>query len=73
MTNNILAIAIIVITFAAMWGKPSRNRLLAALGAVGCILAFVAVRAAGAGEYSPAIGVGAFVGTIGLFYFFRKK
>jgi uncharacterized YccA/Bax inhibitor family protein len=72
-SNTILAIVIVVITFAVLWGKPSLNMILAALGALGCILAFVAVSAAGAREYGPAMGLGAFVITIGLFYFFRKK
>jgi hypothetical protein len=64
MTNNILAIIIIVVTFWAMMGQRSLNQLIGAIVVIGGITLFVAFAAANMGDMGPAMGVGAFIVTL---------
>lgn len=73
MTNLILAIIIIVASFAGSSAKASKGMTLAMLAVLGVIMLFVSSSAATGGDFGPAIGVAAFVGTIGLFWLFRKR
>lgn len=73
MTNNVLALVIVVVTFGAMYTRASMPVLLGALAIIGAILAFVSFSAAQIGDFGPAMGVGAFVLTFALIYFFRRN
>lgn len=58
MTNNILALIIIGVSFWAMWGQRSMSQL------IGGITMFVAFAAANMGDMAPIVGVGAFIVTL---------
>jgi hypothetical protein len=73
MTNLILLIALIVVGWGSILGKPSKGRLFAGLGIIGAIMLFVAGRSAMASDFGPMIGIGAFVGTFALVYALRKS
>ncbi len=73
MTNLILAIIIIVASFAGSSAKASKGMTLAMLAVIGVIMLFVSSSAAAGGDFGPAIGIGAFVGTIGIFWLLKRK
>jgi len=74
MTNLILLIVLLVASWGAILGKPSRGRLLGGLGVIAAVLLFVSTKSVvESGDWGPAMGVGAFVGSLALFYFLRRK
>lgn len=64
MTNNILALVIIAVSFWATMGQRSLNQLIGAIVVIGGITLFVAFAAANMGDMGPAMGVGAFIVTL---------
>ena len=73
MTNLILAIVIIAAGFIGSSHSANRGVTLGALGVIGAIMLFVSATAAQAHDFGPALGIGAFVGTIALFWIFGKR
>lgn len=64
MTNNILALIIIGVSFWAMWGQRSMSQLIGGIVVIGGITMFVAFAAANMGDMAPIVGVGAFIVTL---------
>lgn len=64
MTNNILALIIVGVTFWVMWGQRSMSQLIGSIVVIGGITLFVAFAAANMGDMGPIMGVGAFIVTL---------
>lgn len=76
MTNNILALIIIGVSFWAVSGQRSMSQLIGSLVVIGGITLFVAFAAANMGDMGPIIGVGAFILTVLgflVYSMFKKK
>ena len=72
MTNNILALIILGITFTTLFARNiSKTMLFGGIAVIGAILVFVSVSSAQIGDFGPATGVLAFCGTLLAFVAFN--
>jgi hypothetical protein len=72
MTNLVLAIIIIVAGFLGSSAKAGNGLRLLMLVVIGAVLLFVSGTAASAGDFGPALGVGAFLGSLGAIFLYRR-